>query len=185
MTRRVQFLVSALVATAIATAGVATVAGAADKSPTPKQWANGICSGIETWVTSIEDTVGSLKGSDSIEQAAADASDGIQQATDALANDLDDLGKPKTKNAQQATNALNKLEDQLKKDMAKVQDALSDPGSDAVDVASTFATIGTQLQKVVDHVQAAGDSLRELGANKEIQKAFESASACTSLKNAL
>jgi predicted small secreted protein len=186
MIRRARFLTTALVATAIVAAATATVAGAGSDSPSPKQWANGVCSGIETWISSVEDTITSLEGSASIEEAAQSTSDGIRDATDELASDLDDLGTPKTKNVKQATDALDKLESQLQDDMENIQDALSDPGTEPVDIAATFATIGTELQKAVDHVRAAGDSLRKLGANnKEIQKAFESASACTSLKEAL
>jgi predicted small secreted protein len=185
MLRRARLLTTALVVTAIVTAATATAAGAGSESPSPKEWANGICSGIETWIRSVEDTITSLEGSGSIEEAAQSTSDGIKTATDDLVDDLDDLGTPQTKNVKKATNALEKLESQLQDDMENIQDALSDPGTEPVDIAATFATIGTQLQKAVAHVRAAGDSLRKLGANKEIQKAFESASACTSLKDAL
>jgi gas vesicle protein len=185
MIRRTRFVTAALVATTLAIGASATVAGAKSKQPTTKEWANGVCSSIETWAQSVEDTLTSLKDSNSVEDAASNTVDGIKEATDTLVSDLQDLGKPKTDKAKQATKALQKLENQLQDDMQNIEDALGDPGTTSVEVASTFATIGTQLQKAVDQVQAAGDTLKDLGADKEIQKAFESASACKSLKKSL
>lgn len=164
------------------TAANAPVAGAGSEQPTLKQWADGACSGIETWISSVRDAISSLEDADSLEDAAATASDSIQDATERVVNDLGDLGKPKSTNARQAQKALQKLEDQLSQDVENIEDALADPGTDSVEIASTFAVIGTQVQKAISQVQAAGDTLKELGANREIQKAFESASACKSLR---
>jgi uncharacterized damage-inducible protein DinB len=183
MIRHARRITTALVVTALLIVASATAAGAGSEQPTAKQWANGICSGIETWIDSVEGTISSLKDADSLEDAAATASDEISEATETLGNDLADLGKPTTKNAQQAQKTLQKLEDQLNTDMEAIEDALADPGTEPVDIASTFAVLGTQLQKAIDQLHAAGDALKDLGANQEIVKAFESASACKALRN--
>ena len=185
MPRRTRFLTLALLVTALLTVGNASIAGAGSEQPTTKEWAKEVCSDISTWINSVEDTISSLEDADSLEDAASDASDGISDATDTLVSDLDDLGTPKTKNAQKVEKTLQQLEDQLEQDMETIEDALSDPGTTTVEVASTFAVIGTTVQHAIDQLKSAGETLKGLGANKEIQKAFESASSCKSLKESL
>ena len=185
MRRRTRFLALALLSTALFTAGNASIAGAGSKQPTTKEWANEVCSDISSWINSVEDTTVVARRCGFPRDAASDASNGIADATDTLVSDLDDLGTPTTKNAQKLKKTLQQLEDQLEQDTETIEDALSDPGTTTLEVASTFAIIGTTVQHAIDQLKSAGETLKGLGANKEIQKAFESASACKSLKESL
>ncbi len=162
-----------------------TIAGAGSDRPTPKQWAKGVCSSIEDWITSIQDTVSSLSDADSIEDAVDTASTSIQDATNQLGSDLGDLGVPQTKDAKKADQALTKLDKQLEKDVQSIEDSLADPGSGAVEIAATFADIGTTIQKAINQVRSAGESLSGLNRSGELQKALKSSPACKSLKNAV
>jgi hypothetical protein len=175
---------TALVAALVAAATV-TSAAAASKRPTPKQWAKGVCTSINTWISDVESTVDSLGSENSLEDAISTASDGIKQATDELVSSLHDLGLPQTKNSKQAKQALDRLGKQLDNDAQKIKQSLNDVGNDPVDIASTFADIGTIVQKAVDQVQAAGDALQGLDRNGALQKALKSSPACKQLENAI
>jgi len=179
---RLTRLITVVLATAVLTAGSVTVASAGSSKPTPKQWAKGVCSSISTWIGDVEDTIQSLGDEGSLEDTVNAAADGIKEATDDLVTSLDDLGLPQTKNAKQAKQAVNKLGDQLDNDLQKIERLLDDLGNDPVDIASTFADIGTVVQKAIDQVKAAGDTLQGLDRNGELQKALKSSPACKELE---
>ena len=49
-------------------------------------------------------------------------------------------------------------------------------------IASTFADIGSQIQKAVSQTKSTADTLKGRKPNGALQKAFQSAPACTELK---
>ena len=178
-------MVAVLVIVTLAMSMSGAIAGAGSDRPTPKQWANGVCSSIEDWITSIEDTVSSLSSADSIEDAVDTATSSIEDATDELESSLDDVGVPQSKDAKKADQALTKLGDQLEDDVQDIEDLLADPGDSTVEIAATFADIGTVIQKAIDQVSTAGETLAGLDRNGELQKAIKSSPDCKSLKNAV
>jgi methyl-accepting chemotaxis protein len=163
-------------------AGTGATAGAGSSRPTPKQWAKGVCSSIQTWINDVEDTISSLGSENSLEDTINAAADGIKQATDQLGTSLDDLGLPQTAHAKQARSALDQLSSQLDHDAKQIKRSLTDLGNDPVDIASTFADIGSIVQKAVDQVQSTGDTLRGLDRSGELRKALKSSPACKSLE---
>lgn len=178
-------VVAVLVTATLIVSMSGTIADAGSDRPTPKQWANSVCSSIEDWITSIEDTVSSLSSADSIEDAVDTATTSIQDATDELESSLQDVGVPQTKDAKQADQALTKLGDQLEDDVQSIEDLLADPGESPVDIAATFTEIGTVIQKAINQVSAAGETLAGLDRKGELQKAIKSSPDCKSLKNAV
>jgi phage-related protein len=174
-----------LTVTTLVVAAPAATAGASSSRPTPKQWAKTVCSSIDDWITSVEKTISSLGDADTLRDAVDSASKSIEKATDQLLNTFEGLELPQTKNAKQARQALEKLGDQLDSDVQDIEDALSSPGNDPVDIASTFADIGTAIQQAIDQVQAAAHTLQGLDRNGQLQKALKSSPACTELKNAV
>ena len=76
------------------------------------------------------------------------------------------------------------LSDELSKDVAAIQESLTPPPSTPSEIASTFADIGSQIQKAVSQTKSTAETLKGLKPNGALQKAFQSAPACTELKNA-
>ena len=64
-------------------------AGAAS-STSPKQWANGVCSAVQTFANSVDSTISSLKGSDSLDSASQEAKNGLQSAVTELEDSLEE-----------------------------------------------------------------------------------------------
>ena len=157
-------------------------AGAAS-STSAKQWANGVCSAVQTFGESIDATISGLKGSDSLDSASQEAKSGMQSAVTELQDSLENLGKPPTSDGKQAQTAVQNLSDQLSKDVAAIQELLTPPPSTPSEIASTFADIGSQIQKAVSQTKSTAETLKGLKPNGALQKAFQSAPACTELKN--
>lgn len=185
MMRTVRHLVLTVVVSALAVAVPATAARAGSDRPTPKQWAKSVCSSIEDWITSISDTVSSLPDAQSLEDAVDTASSDIQDATEELVNSFEDLGLPQTKNAKKAEQAVDKLGKQLEQDVQDIEDLLADPGEDAVDIAATFADIGSEIQHAIGQLSNAAETLARVDRNGEIEKALRQSPACKSLRNAV
>ena len=156
-------------------------AGAAS-STSAKQWANGVCSAVQTFANSVDATISGLKGSDSLDSATQEAKSGLQSAVTELEDSLTNLGKPPTSDGKQAQTAVQNLSDQLSKDVAAIQESLTPPPSTPSEIASTFADIGSQIQKAVSQTKSTAETLKGLKPNGALQKAFQSAAACTELK---
>ena len=161
---------------------VSAIPAGAASSTSAKQWANGVCSAVQTFANSADSTISSLKGSDSLDSASQEAKNGLQSAVTELEDSLKNLGRPSTSDGRQAQKAVQSLSDQLSKDAAAIQDLLTPPPSTPSEIASTFADIGSQIQKAVSQTKSTASTLKGLKPNGALQKAFQSAPACTELK---
>lgn len=161
-----------------------TVAGAAasKSSSSTQQWANGVCSALSDFGSSVRSTLDGLKSASSLDEAAQDAVQGVQQATDDLQKSLDDLGKPPTTGAKQAQNAIKNLGDELSADVDDVKAALQPPPSSPQEIASAFAQIGTIVQTGVNQTRSTLTSLQDTKSSKSLRAAFKNAPACTQVR---
>jgi hypothetical protein len=155
-------------------------AGAASTSP--KQWASGVCSAVQTFADSVDSTLSGLKGAGSIDAAAQQASDGLKKAADDLTSSLADLGKPSTSDGGKAKSSVQKLGQQLSNSADAIRELLDPPPQTASEVASTFASIGSEVTKAVDAAKSTANTLKGLKPNGQLQKAFKSSSSCQQLK---
>ncbi|HEY7105123.1 MAG TPA: hypothetical protein VH986_01835 [Acidimicrobiia bacterium] len=161
----------------------ATAAGASSsQSTSAKQWANGVCSALQDFGTSVRSTLDGLKSAGSLDEAAQQAGQGIQQAADDLQTSLQDLGKPPTSGAKQAQSAIKDLSKQLSADVDDAKAALQPPPSTPQEIASAFAEIGTIVQKGVGQTQSTLNTLQSTKSSKPLQSAFQSASSCKQLQ---
>jgi hypothetical protein len=172
----------ALVAVAVLIAW--TVPAQAASSTPAKEWANGVCSAVQEFGTAVDSTISDLKGSDSVESAAQDAKSGLQSAVTELETSLTDLGKPSTSDGKKAQTAIQDLSDDLSTAVAAIEATLTPPPSTPAEIASTFAAIGSEIQKAVTETKATAETLKGLKPNGTLQKAFQSAPACTELQQA-
>jgi hypothetical protein len=175
----------------IAIAGVAlgawtaAPAYASSQGASASQWANGVCSAIQTFGQSVNSTITSLKGSGSLDTASQKAKDGLSAALTQFENSLQKLGKPTTTDGAKVQSAVQSLSNQLSSDINSIQQSLSPAPSNPGDIAATFAQIGVTVQKGVSQTKAAASTLKGLQPNGELQKAFQNSSACKAVKNSL
>ena len=180
MTRRLVWIVSVPVVAMLVWSVPAQAA-----STSPKEWASGVCSAVQTFGDSVQSTLSGLKGSGSLDAASQSVKSGLDQATQELEKSLKDLGKPSTSDGKKAKSAVNDLSKQLSSSVSDIEDLLTPPPSSPQEIASTFSQIGSEVQKAVGEVKSTANTLKGLKPNGTLQKAFQSSSECKQLKKSL
>lgn len=157
------------------------------KTLTAAEWADGVCTDLATWKTSIESLASPSGGTltkESLQQKLTDA----QTATDQLISELKALGKPDLAAGAQlqqqldsSADALNASYESLK---ASAQDAQNADTPAAfiqalAKLAPQFGALLQQIQTTVSDLRAA--SIGGSSARSELQQAFDGSAACQSL----
>jgi len=170
-------LAIAVVALALVAAGCG---GSNNKTTTPQDWANSLCSSLNTWKDSVVKAANSLSGGNVTKDSLKSAAGDVKDATDTLADDLKGLGKPNTQAGQQAKDTVDQLSSQLEDGADKIKSAADDVSnasgvlSAMSVVAGTFATMGNQIK-------AAYDKVRSLNGAGELKNALTQSESCKQL----
>ena len=146
-------------------------------------WADGVCTAINTWADSIKSAADPIKSGDISEDSLESAADDVKSATDTLESDLEGLGKPDTEAGQQAKDSLDQLSSDLSTETDTIESAVEDV-SGVSDIAAAAATVGTSLATMQTQIKSAYTSLTQLDAKGELQTAFQEASSCQQLTSA-
>jgi hypothetical protein len=147
-----------------------------------KAWADGFCSALETWttsLTSIGETVKDVENLSAakIEQAAGDFSD----ANDQLADDVQALGRPPETAGPEARAAVQSLSKSLEAQAAQIE-AAAQGVSSPQDVLQAVTVVSGAIVAMSTDISATLTELESLDAQEEWQQAFEEAPACRSLQ---
>ena len=180
---RTQSLIAVTASLVFLAAGCGSSGGGSTATTTSasatETWASGVCSSITTWQAAIKSAAGSVK-SDPTKSGLQTAAGDAKSATETLASDLKELGKPDTPAGQQAQDSLDQLSTSLQQNVTTIEDAVK--GASGVSgvltavptVTATFATMGTEVKTTFTDLQG-------LDAKGELKSAFTSSSACDSL----
>jgi hypothetical protein len=150
-----------------------------DVSPTT-EWADGLCSAISTWTSSISSLGDSIKDGVVSKDSLTSAFDDAKSATETFTSDLDALGTPDSDAGQQAKDAIDQLSSELKDVVATIQEELDD-ASGITGIIAAIPAITTSLSNMGDQVSSAISDLESLDARGEFESAFEDASSCDDL----
>jgi len=148
-------------------------------STSAADWANGLCSAVSTWSTSVQTTTTSLKGNvteDSLKSASAD----VTKATDEFVNDLKGLGTPDTESGKKAKETLDTLAGQLKTNVQTIDKAVNE-ASGTSGALKAVSTVSSTLVTVGDQVTTAFTSIQQLDTKGELDKAFRNSEECKAL----
>ena len=169
----------ALVAvTALLAAGCGGSSDSASSDTTPtEEWADGLCSSITTWTSSLTSIVDTLKGGNLSKDSLTSAVDEAKSATETFTTSLSDLGKPDTEAGQQAKDSVDQLVTDIQADMTEIQDTVD--GASGVDAA--VPTIGSTLSKAGQQVSSTLAGFQDLDAKGELESAFKNSSSCQAL----
>jgi hypothetical protein len=152
--------------------------GSSNDTTSAQDWADGVCSAINTWTDSLSSASQSLSGGNLSENSLTGATDDVKDATAQLKDDLSGLGAPDTESGDQAKQSIDELSTSIQQGVDTIDGAVKDATSGgsilaAVTTAtSTLSTMGTQ-------VQTTFGELEQLGG--ELESAFKNASSCKSL----
>src|SRR5262249_28724039 len=138
-----------------------------------EQWADGVCSSVTTWKSSLEKAKTDFTSHPSESQLRRTGRD-IENATQTLARSLKQLGTPETAQGQAAKQSLDTLATSLENGMNKINQDLKSGDGLMLQVAS----IGTTLTSMAKSLTVAGSNLKSLAPGADLQHAFKQASAC-------
>ena len=91
-------LLSGVLATSLAAIALSACGGddGGDKTVSPADWADSICTSLSSWKSSVSSVSDSLKGGNLSTDELQNASDDVSDATETLVGDLQDAGRPET-----------------------------------------------------------------------------------------
>jgi methyl-accepting chemotaxis protein len=152
-----------------------------DETSASESYANDVCSSLSTWVTDVQGTVQSLtdQGLSISQDDIQSAFDQTKEATDTLANDLEQAGPPETEAGQEAKSALDGLSTQLNQQLDTIQQAL-DSGEGLTSIA---ATVTSAVSAAANAVNTTYQNLQGLDPPDELRDAFENSDDCNSLQD--
>ena len=167
--------------TALLAAGCGGSSDSASSDTTPtEQWADGLCSSITTWTSSLTSIVDTLKGGNLSKNSLTSAVDDAKSATETFTSDLEGLGKPDTEAGQKAKDSVDQLSTDLNAGVATIQDAL-DGASGIAGIIAAAPVIVTTLGTMGSQVTTTISSLQSLDAKGELEDAFKQSSNCDKL----
>ena len=174
-----------LISTLALAAVVLAAAGCGGKSATTTttstaDWANGLCTAITTWKTSVDSAVGSVNGSNISKTSLQQAADRVKSANQAFADTIKGLGKPNTKAGAQAKQSLDQLSANVSSEQEKISSAVKGATSVSGVIQAAPVVLGS-LQTMASDVSTTVKQLQGLDAAGELSSAFKQASACSGL----
>ena len=160
-----------------------TAAGCGGRSSTssesPDQWASGFCSSVTTWKNDIKSAGTELKSNPS-KDSLSTAADDIKSASDTLVSDLKDLGKPDTKQGQDAKDSVDQLSSELNDEVNQIESDVKN-ASGLQGAATAAQSVSTTLATMKTQVNSAVTKLSQANPDGELKQAFQNSSDCTSL----
>ena len=154
-----------------------------DDESASEEYANGVCSSLNRWVTDVQSAVQSVsdQGLAIQEDDVRAAVDDVSDATARLVDDVEGLGPPETEAGNQARTELDELGTELTQQVESVEEAL-DSGQG---VAAIVASVTASISAAATAVQTTYDELRNLDAAGELQDAFTNGDDCEALRTEL
>jgi hypothetical protein len=149
---------------------------------TPAQWADGVCSAIDSWTTSIKSSVSSVANGNISKDSIQSAGKEIESATDKLESDLEGLGKPNTPSGQEAKDSIDQLSSQLRTNIDSIKSTI-DGVSSISSAVSAASTVSTNLTAMKNQISSTYTQLKQGNVSGELKTAFAQSSSCSKLTN--
>jgi hypothetical protein len=179
MPRRSLCVVVVAVAVLLATGCGGSSGGSSDTTATTT-WADGLCSAITTWTSSIAAIGDALKAGNLSKDSLTSAVDDAKSATETFTSDLDDLGKPDTEAGAKAKESIDQLSTDLKADVTKIRDALEN-ATGVSGIVSAVSVVSTTVTTMGNQVSSTISGFQNLDAKGELESAFKQAQSCDKL----
>ncbi len=157
----------------------ATTSTAAMTTVSVNDWANGFCSAVGNWATSIRSVGTTLRGNptkSNLQSATAT----IKNANQTLVASLQSLGRPDTQRGAQAKKTIDELATSLKSHSDQINSAVKSSSG-----AGAAAAISTNLVAMGQAFQTSLSQLKTLNEQSKgsLKKAFDQSSACQKIQS--
>ncbi len=168
---------ASLLLLAVLAAGCGGGGGSSDAN-SAEDWADGVCSAINTWTDSLRSAGQSLSGGNLSENSLDQAATDLKDATAQLKDDLSGLGKPDVSSGDEAEESIDTLSSGISDGVDKIDGAIDDAQSGG-SLASALTTVTSTISTMGSQVQETFSDLEQLGG--ELKSAFQDASSCSSV----
>jgi hypothetical protein len=167
----------------VAALSVAAAGCGGDDQSSAEQWADSVCTDLNTWADSITTTITGVmsKGLGVTSSDLSVAANQAKSATSRLADDLREIGPPDTESGDQAQQQLQQLGDGLEQHANKARELVDSGSSSAAGLAATARSVLVEIGAAADEVKSALTSLQQAG--EDIRSGIESSDACSQLKD--
>ena len=171
----------------IAIAALAMRLTADDSEPTATEWADSVCTSLSDWQTSIAALTDVSDGlsKEALEQKFDDAQDATQQ----LASELRDLGRPNVEAGDQLEQQLETTVGSLESDYESLKsdaEGALDSADSPAELVQALAALVPQFQSLLAAASQAIDDLQGADipsdARSELEQAFAEADSCQALR---
>jgi hypothetical protein len=177
---RLSALLGSLLVLVVLAAGCGGGGGGSSDTQSAEDWADGVCSSINTWTDSLRSASQSLSGGNLSENSLTQASTDLKDATAQLKDDLSGLGKPDLSSGDQAKESIDTLSGNISDNVDKIDAAIKAAQSGG-SLVSALTTVTSTISTMGTHVQTTFSDLAELEPKGELESAFNNASSCKSL----
>jgi HPt (histidine-containing phosphotransfer) domain-containing protein len=177
---RVLLGISSLAVLAVLAAGCGGGGGGSSNTESTQDWADGVCSAINTWSDSLKSASASVSGGNLSENSLTQAATDLKDATAQLKDDLSGLGKPDVNSGDKAKESIDTLSGNIQDDVDKIEGAIKGAQSGG-GIASALTTVTSTISTMGSQVQSTFSELENLDPKGELEDAFKNASSCKSL----
>ena len=172
--------ISSLAVLAVLAAGCGGGGGGSSDTESAQDWADGLCSALNTWTDSLKSAGQSLSGGNLSKSSLESAGNDVKDATAQLKDDLNGLGKPELSSGDKAKQSVDDLSNKIQQDVDKVDGAVTDAQSGG-GIANALTTVTSTISTMGSQVQSTFSELEKLDPKGELESAFNNASSCKSL----
>jgi prophage DNA circulation protein len=144
-----------------------------------QEWANGLCTATNTYVSSLSSMADSLKGGNLGKGTLDDLVSQAKTSTQTFADSIKNLETPDVSDSK-AKQIFETLQSQRSDDADAIKKATSNV-SDAADVLQAVSVVTTTLGKARTQVTDAYSQAKQLDTKDNVAQAFKSAPACKGL----
>jgi len=174
---------ASFLALAVLAAGCGGGGGSSSSTKSPQEWADGVCSAINTWTDSLRSASESVTGGNLSENSLKQAASDLKDSTAQLKDDLDGLGKPDLESGDKAKDDVDTLSSNVSDGADKIEGALKDVQNGG-SIVSALTTVTSTISTMGNQVQSTLNDLKTVDPAGELKSAFENASSCKSLTSA-
>ncbi|HEY9457006.1 MAG TPA: hypothetical protein VIQ56_03800 [Gaiella sp.] len=171
------------VASLVAALAVAAAGCGGDDQSDAEQWADSVCTDLNTWADSMTTTISGVMSQglgvtrNDLQAAANQAS----SATTRLVDNLREIGPPDTESGQAAQQQLQQVGDSIERHATKARDLVESGSSSGAGLVATARSVLVEIGAAADEVKGALSSLQQAG--EDIRSGIEASDACSQLRD--
>jgi len=159
-----------------------TLAGCGgDDTSATEEWAEDLCTSINTWTDSLSTLTESVQEDPSAE-GLRDAFDEAKEATQTFTDDLRALGPPETESGDEAKSALDELSGEIESGVDEAESTI-EGAEGASGTLEAISAISATVASLSDEVSATWEQLQQADPGGELQDAFEQTESCEEVRS--